>query len=177
MKKYVIDPLHSDISFKIKHLMISSVNGNFSKFNATMESDCDQFSDAKINFQADVDSISTNITDRDNHLKSPDFFDVATFPQITFESLSVSKNDSEYSVTGLLTIKGVSKEITLKGRYNGNDVDAYGQTKYGFELEGMINRKDWGLTFNLEGGRGSLLIGDDVRMMIDVQMLEETVVA
>lgn len=173
MKKFIIDPLHSDIAFKIKHLMISNVNGNFGKFDATMESDCEFFSDAKIWFQADVESISTNITDRDNHLKSPDFFDVATFPHLTFESTSVQKNENDYTIQGNLTIKGVAKEITLKGSYNGNDVDAYGQTKYGFELEGSINRKDWGLTFNLEGGKGSLLIGDEVRLFINIQMMEQ----
>lgn len=173
MKKYIIDPLHSDISFKIKHLMISNVNGNFGKFDATMESDCEFFSDAKIWFQADVNSISTNITDRDNHLKSPDFFNVEEFPHLKFESTGVVKNEKDYTITGNLTIKDQTKEIILKGMYNGNDVDAYGQTKYGFELEGLINRKDWGLTFNLEGGRGSLLIGDEVRLFISIQMIEQ----
>lgn len=172
MKKYIIDPLHSDIAFRIKHLMISNVNGVFSKFDATMESSNEDFTDAKINFNAEVSSISTNITDRDSHLKSPDFFDVENFPLVTFESTSVEKTGNGYIVVGNLTIKGVTKEITLKGTYNGNDVDAYGQTKYGFELEGSINRKDWGLTFNLEGGRGSLLIGDEVRLMINIQMME-----
>jgi polyisoprenoid-binding protein YceI len=172
MKKYIIDPLHSDISFKIRHLMISNVNGSFSKFDATMESDCEFFSDAKISFKADVDSISTNITDRDNHLKSKDFFDVETFPYITFESTSTEKIDDTYKIKGALTIKGVTNEVCLKGVYNGNDIDAYNQTKYGFELEGMINRKEWGLTFNLEGGRGSLLIGDDVKISISIQMIQ-----
>jgi polyisoprenoid-binding protein YceI len=137
-----------------------------------MESDSDDFSDAKIWFQADVNSITTNITDRDSHLKSPDFFDVDNFPHITFESTKVEKKEGKYDITGNLTIKGVAKEIILTGSYNGNDVDAYGQTKYGFELDGSINRKDWGLTFNLEGGRGSLLIGDEVKLLINIQMLE-----
>jgi polyisoprenoid-binding protein YceI len=152
--------------------MISNVNGIFSKFDATMEAGNEDFTDAKIKFTADVASISTNITDRDNHLKSPDFFDVETYPEISFESTLVEKTEDYYTVLGNLTIKGVSREISLKGAYNGNDVDAYGQTKYGFELEGNINRKDWGLTFNLEGGRGSLLIGDEVKLMINIQMLE-----
>lgn len=172
MKKYVIDPLHSDIAFKIKHLMISNVNGIFGKFDATMESDCEFFSDAKISFKADVDSISTNITDRDNHLKSRDFFDVETFPHITFESTSIEKNGELYEINGNLEIKGVTNEVCLKGTYNGNDVDAYGQTKYGFELEGSINRREWGLTFNLEGGKGSLLIGDEVKLIINIQMIQ-----
>jgi polyisoprenoid-binding protein YceI len=172
MKKFIIDPLHSEIGFKIKHLMISTVTGNFGNFNATMESNSEDFTDAKINFTADVNTISTNISDRDSHLKSPDFFDVENFPNISFESTNILKSGDDYEVTGNLTIKDVTLPITLKGAYNGNDVDAYGQTKYGFELDGKINRKDWGLTFNLEGGKGSLLIGDEVRLIISIQMTE-----
>jgi len=170
--KYVIDPLHSDVAFRIKHLMISNVNGIFGKFDATMESESEDFEGAKIWFQAEVNTISTNITDRDAHLKGEDFFDADNFPYITFESSKVEKINDEYTVIGELTIKGVSREVTLKGNYNGNDVDAYGQTKYGFELDGSINRKDWGLTFNLEGGKGSLLIGDEVKLMINIQMMK-----
>jgi polyisoprenoid-binding protein YceI len=170
--RYIIDPLHSDVAFRIKHLMISNVNGIFGKFDATMESESEDFEGAKIWFQADVNTISTNITDRDNHLKGEDFFDADNFPYITFESSKVEKINDEYTVIGELTIKGVSREVTLKGNYNGNDVDAYGQTKYGFELDGSINRKDWGLTFNLEGGKGSLLIGDEVKLMINIQMMK-----
>jgi polyisoprenoid-binding protein YceI len=170
--RYIIDPLHSDVAFRIKHLMISNVNGIFGKFDATMESESEDFEGAKIWFQAEVNTISTNITDRDNHLKGEDFFDADNFPYITFESSKVEKINDEYTVIGELTIKGVSREVTLKGNYNGNDVDAYGQTKYGFELDGSINRKDWGLTFNLEGGKGSLLIGDEVKLMINIQMMK-----
>jgi polyisoprenoid-binding protein YceI len=152
--------------------MISTVTGNFGKFNATMESDLDDFTDAKINFDADVNTLSTNISDRDYHLKSPDFFDTEKYPQIKFESSKIEKSGENYVVAGDLTIKNVSLPITLKGTYNGNDVDAYGQTKYGFELEGKINRKDWGLTFNIEGGKGSLLIGDEVILLISIQMTQ-----
>jgi polyisoprenoid-binding protein YceI len=173
MKKFVLDPLHSDVSFKIKHLMISNVTGQFSNFDATMESESEDFSDAKMWFQADVASINTNITDRDNHLRSADFFDVENHPHMTFTSTSVEKNGDSYIISGDLTIRGVAKPIQLNGRYNGSDVDAYGQTKYGFELEGVLNRKDWGLTFNLEGGKGSLIIGDEVRLNIGIQMMEQ----
>ena len=173
MKKFILDPLHSDVSFKIRHLMISNVSGQFSKFDATMEAENEDFTDGKMWFQAEVSSISTNITDRDNHLKSPDFFDVETYPHLTFNSTSVEKNGEEYTITGDLTIKDVTKEVNLKGRYYGNDVDAYGQTKYGFELEGAFNRKDWGLTFNLEGGKGSLIIGDEVKINVGIQMMEQ----
>jgi polyisoprenoid-binding protein YceI len=172
MKHYKIDPLHTDIAFKIKHLMISNVTGNFNKFDATMEAQSDSnFEDATIFFEADVDSITTNITDRDNHLRSKDFFDVETYPKITFRSTSVKGTGSDYSVEGNLTIKGVTKPVQLKGTYNGNDEDAYGQTKYGFELEGAVKRSDYGLNFNIMGGKGSYVIGDDVKLMINVQMM------
>jgi polyisoprenoid-binding protein YceI len=153
--------------------MISNVNGNFGDFDANMESENENFEGAKIWFQANVSSISTNITDRDNHLKSADFFDAENFPNLTFESHSLKKLENNYEIIGNLTIKDVTNEISLKGFYNGNDVDAYGQTKYGFEIEGAINRKDWGLTFNIEGGKGSLLIGDEVKIFINIQMMEE----
>jgi polyisoprenoid-binding protein YceI len=173
MKKYVIDPLHSDIAFKVKHLMISTVNGCFQKFNATMESSSEDFTDANIWFECDVDSIYTNISDRDAHLKSADFFDAENHPKMNFVSTSVGKNDDgTYVVGGDLTIKGVSVPVELKGTYNGNDVDAYGQTKYGFELDGAIRRDDFGLSFNVAGGKGSALIGNEVKLNISIQMLE-----
>lgn len=172
MIKYIIDPLHSDISFKIKHLMISNVNGNFNKFDAVMETHSeDNFEDASIIFETLVDSISTNISDRDNHLRSKDFFDVENHPKIVFKSTSVKGTGSDYEVIGDLTIKGVTNPVALKGTYNGNDVDAYGQTKYGFELEGSIKRSDYGLTFNIAGGRGSMMVGEDVKLIISVQMV------
>jgi hypothetical protein len=173
MTKFIIDPLHSSIGFKIKHLMISTVNGNFNKFNATMQSPVPiKFDGASIQFEADVDSITTNITDRDNHLKSADFFDAAKFPKLTFKSTNVESSGSHYTVTGDLTIRDVTKPVSLKGTFNGTDVDAYGQTKYGFEIEGQIKRSDFNLNFNIAGGKGSMLIGDDVILMIDVQMME-----
>ena len=174
MKNYIIDPLHSEIGFKIKHLMISTVNGVFTKFNAEMSSpNDDNFEDAVITFDTDVDSISTNITDRDGHLKSADFFDVENFPKITFKSNSVKQSGNNYEIKGDMTIKDVTAPITLVGIYNGNDVDAYGQTKHGFDIEGTISRQDYGLNFNLTGGKGSLIIGNDVKLNITIQMIEQ----
>jgi polyisoprenoid-binding protein YceI len=154
--------------------MISNVNGIFSKFNATMESANEDFVDAKINFSTEVSSISTNITDRDNHLKSPDFFDVEVYPEIKFRSTNIIKrSNTEYIVIGDLTIKNVTRSVSLSGTYNGNDVDPYGQTKYGFELGGEIKRSDFGLNFNVPGGKGSLVIGDEVKLLVSVQMMEK----
>ena len=171
MALYKIDPLHSDLCFKVKHLMISTVSGCFQKFDATMETSKPDFSDAVIKFECDVNSISTNINDRDSHLKSPDFFDMENYPKITFESTKVKKLKDSYVVKGNLTIKDVTHEVELRGSYNGNDVDAYGQTKYGFELEGSINRNDFGLTFNVIGGKGSGVIGQEIKISVSVQML------
>lgn len=173
MATYKIDPLHSDIAFKVKHMMISTVNGCFQKFHATMESSNQDFSDAKITFECDVDSIYTNISDRDAHLKSPDFFSSDEYPKITYTSTSIEKDGEDYIVTGDLTIRGITRPVVLDGSYNGNDVDLYGQTKHGFELTGKINRSDYGLAFNLLSGKGNALVGDEIKLLISIQMLEQ----
>ena len=173
MATYKIDPYHSDISFKVKHMMISTVNGCFQKFDATMESSTEDFSDAKITFECDVDSVYTNISDRDSHLKSPDFFAADDFPKITYTSTSVEKDGDDYIVTGDLTIRGITKPIVLDGSYNGNDVDMYGNTKHGFELSGKVNRADYGLTFNALSGKGNAMVGDEIKLIISIQMLEQ----
>ena len=174
MTTYRIDPLHSFIEFKIKHLMISTVNGSFQSFDATLNSDGDDFANATVTFSADVNSISTNIIDRDNHLKSADFFDAENYPKINFNSTSVEKADgNSYVMHGDLEIRGISRPISLSVEYNGEDEDAYGQTKVGFDMEGKINRKDWGLDFNVAGGKGSLLVGDEVKLNISIQMIKQ----
>lgn len=173
MSTFKIDPLHSDIEFKVKHLMISTVNGRFNKFDATMVSELEDFTDAVLTFEADVDSISTNITDRDNHLKSDDFFSAEKHPKITFKSTEINNIDGgDYVLEGLLTIRDVESPITLKGTYNGNDVDAYGQTKYGFELEGVIKRSEYGLSFNAVGEKGGILVSDEVKLIVSIQMMK-----
>jgi polyisoprenoid-binding protein YceI len=173
MATYKIDPYHSDIAFKVKHMMISTVNGCFQKFDATMESSTEDFSDAKITFECDVDSVYTNISDRDSHLKSPDFFAADEFPKITYTSTSVEKDGDDYIVTGDLTIRGITKPIVLDGSYNGNDVDMYGNTKHGFELSGKVNRADYGLTFNALSGKGNAMVGDEIKLIVSIQMLEQ----
>jgi polyisoprenoid-binding protein YceI len=169
MSKFIIDKLHSEIEFKVKHLMISTVTGRFTDFDAEIISDTDDFTDAQISFDANVDSITTSIADRDNHLKSADFFDVENYPKISFKSTSVTKENDDYNVVGLITIHGVEKEVTLKGNYNGNDVDFYGNTKYGFELRGTIKRSEFGLSFNAVTDKGGLLVSDDVILNVSVQ--------
>jgi len=154
--------------------MISTVNGSFQSFDATLNSDGDDFANATVTFSADVNSVSTNIIDRDNHLKSVDFFDAENYPKINFNSTSVEKVDeNSYVMNGDLEIRGVSRPVSLSVEYNGEDEDAYGQTKVGFDMEGKINRKDWGLDFNVAGGKGSLLVGDEVKLNISIQMIKQ----
>jgi polyisoprenoid-binding protein YceI len=172
MSKFVIDNLHSEIEFKVKHLMISTVTGRFTEFEAEIISDTEDFTDAQITFEANVESITTSIPDRDTHLKSADFFDVENFPKISFKSTEIVKYNTDYHVIGLINIHGVEKEVTLMGDYNGNDVDLYGNTKYGFELRGTIKRSEFGLTFNPVTDKGGLLVSDDVILNVSVQFIK-----
>jgi len=169
MSKFIIDKLHSEIEFKVKHLMISTVTGRFTEFDAEIISDTEDFTDAQITFDANVESITTSIADRDNHLKSADFLDVENYPKILFKSKEIVKYNTDYHVIGLITIHGVEKEVTLMGDYNGNDVDLYGNTKYGFELRGTIKRSEFGLSFNAVTDKGGLLVSDDVILNVSVQ--------
>ena len=171
MAKYKIDPLHSEIEFKIKHLMISTVNGRFGTFDAEMEAERADFADAEIWFECDVDSINTGVADRDAHLRTPDFFDTATWPKIKFVSTGIKHlGGSQYELVGDFTIRDVTNPVTLACTFGGSDIDAYGQAKYGFDLTGTVKRKDFGLVFQAYGGAGSAMVGDDVKLLISVQM-------
>ena len=176
MAIYKVDPAHSNLSFKVKHLMILSVVGGFKKFDLVMESETEDFIDAKIKFECDVNSICTNIKDRDAHLKSADFFDVENWPTITFESTNIQKVEDHYLMTGDLTIKGITKEVQVKCTYNGSDVDHYNLNRHGFEIESLINRSDFDLAFNEVGGKGSNVIGQEVKIMANIQVLEAELV-
>ena len=167
-----IDPTHSEIEFKVKHLVISTVTGKFKSFDATVEANEDTFEGATINFNADIESIETGVTDRDNHLKSADFFDAEKFPKLTFESASFEKvSEGSYKLIGNLTIKDVTKEITLDVDHGGTVVDPYGQTKSGFEITGEINRKEYGLTWSAVTEAGSVVVGDTVKLIMNVQVV------
>jgi len=142
---WVIDPTHSEVQFKVKHLVISTVTGSFKSFEGSVQTEGDSFDGASIQFTADVNSIDTNMEQRDGHLKSADFFDAENFPTLSFASTSfVQKGDDEFTLTGDLTLRGVTKSISLAVNYGGQMVDFYGNTKAGFELTGKINRKDFG---------------------------------
>jgi polyisoprenoid-binding protein YceI len=174
MSTYKIDAAHSEITFKVKHLMITNVTGSFTKFDATMESDAADFSDAKISFEADTASITTHNEQRDGHLKSDDFFAAEKFPKITFKSTSLKKKlDNEYVLTGDLTIRDTTKPIELMVEYGGTMTDPYGQVKAGFEVAGKINRKDFGLTWGAVTEAGGVVVSDEVKLHGAVQMIKQ----
>jgi len=172
--KWVIDPMHSEIQFKVKHLVISTVTGSFKSFEGTAESNGDDFEDAKVSITINTDSIDTNQGQRDDHLKSADFFDAANFPQITFNSTSFKKTgDDQYQLAGDLTIKGVTKQIILDAEYGGSNDDFYGNTKAGFEVTGKISRKEFGLTWGGVTEAGAVVVGDDIKLFINVQFAKQ----
>lgn len=169
MTIWKIDPAHSEVMFKVKHMMISTVTGSFEKFDAQVEAVDDDFKNANFSFSAQAASVNTKNKDRDNHLKSDDFFGAETHPELTFKSQSF---DGEKMV-GDLTIKGVTKEIELDAEFNGTAVDSNGQTKAGFEFEGQLNRKDFGLNWNSITEAGSIVVSDKVRLLVSLQVIKK----
>lgn len=170
-----IDPTHSEVQFKVKHLVISTVTGSFSSFEGSIETEGDgeDFQNAKASFAADIDSISTNNEDRDTHLKSDDFFNAEKYPQLKFESDSFEKvGDQQYKVTGDLTIRDVTKEVELDVVHGGTVGDPYGNTKAGFEITGSINRKEFGLTWNAVTEAGNVVVGDQIKLQLNVQLVK-----
>ena len=170
--KWIIDPTHSEVAFKVKHLVISTVTGYFRKFEGAAESASEDFNPASVTFSLDVNSIDTNQSDRDQHLKSADFFDTASFPSIAFAGKLVNQG-GEYQLQGDLTLKGITQQVTLDVTYGGTVADPYGQTKAGFEIEGKLNRKDFGLTWTAITEAGSVVVSDQVRLQLSVQLVKQ----
>jgi polyisoprenoid-binding protein YceI len=174
LTKWSIDPMHSEVQFKVKHLVISTVSGFFKSFEGSVETEGDNFEHAKVDFSLDINSIDTNQTQRDEHLKSADFFDAAQYPQIKFKSTSFKKTgDDEYELKGDLTIKGITKSITLNAEFGGSADDFYGNTKAGFEITGKINRKEFGLTWEGVTEAGSIVVGEDIKLTINAQLAKQ----
>lgn len=172
--KWVIDPTHSEITFKVKHLMITNIKGEFRTFSASIASSSTDFTSAKAEATIEVESIFTNNTDRDGHLKSADFFDATNHSTLSFESTSFVKTSNEtYKLLGNLTIKGISKEINLDVEFAGINKDPWGNEKAGFTLEGKINRKDWGLNWNAALETGGVLVGEEVKISAELQFVKE----
>ncbi len=173
MATYKIDASHSDIMFKVKHLMITTVTGQFKSFDATLSADKDDFSDATVTFTADINSVDTRSEQRDAHLKSDDFFAAEKYPQLKFVSSAVSKTDDGLVINGDLTIRDVTKPIQLKADFNGVVVDPWGQTKVGFEAEGKIKRKEFGLGWDAVTEAGGVVVSDDVKLQFHVQFVKQ----
>lgn len=173
-ENWVLDPAHSEILFKVKHLMITNVRGEFRKFTAEAVTNGFDFNKASVHVNIDASSLFTNEDSRDAHLKSADFFDVENYKEITFDSTSVNKvYDEEYELKGNLTIKGVTKEVKLGVEFGGINKDPWGNEKAGFSLSGKINRKDWGLTWNAALETGGVLVGDEVKINAEVQFVKQ----
>lgn len=169
--KWVVDPMHSEIQFKIKHLVISTVTGSFKTFSGDVTSAGNDFNNANIHFTVDVNSIDTNQQMRDDHLKASDFFDAKDHPSINFESTSFTKRDGdEYSLKGNLTLRGVTKPVELKVEYGGSEKDQRGNTKHGFEVTGKINRKEFGLVYNALTESGGLALGEEIKLVANIQI-------
>jgi polyisoprenoid-binding protein YceI len=175
-QSWALDPTHSELQFKIKHLMISTVTGQFNEFKASVETDGDEFANAKVHFTATVDSISTNNEQRDAHLKNGDFFDAEKYPVIVFENEKMEKTgEDEYKLYGTLTMHGVSKKIILNAEFGGITKDPWGNTRTGFSVTGKINRLDFGMSFGAVSETGGLLLGDEVKISANVQFVKEAV--
>ena len=171
--KWSIDQAHSEISFKVRHLMISHVKGTFKTFDASIYTIGKDFRTTEVDLWIDASSINTGDTKRDEHLKSPDFFDVENYPKITFEGSGLKDlGDDMYELKGSLTIKGVSRPVTLAVEHGGIMSDPWGNVKAGFSITGKINRKDWGLNWNAALEAGGVLVGEEVKISCDIELLK-----
>lgn len=178
MATWTIDSAHSEIGFKVKHLVISTVSGKFTAFEGKLQGDPDNLEKAKISFSADIDSIHTGNEQRDGHLKSADFFDAANHPKLSFQSTSIKKaGDNEYKVTGDLNIRGTVKPVTLNVEFGGIQDNLYGQTVAGFEITGKINRQEFGLTWSAVTEAGGIVVADEVKLFINAELVKEAVAA
>ncbi len=171
--KWGFDPMHSEIQFKVKHLMITTVTGSFKKYSIEAETEGDDFTTGKVSFTADIDSIDTGNEQRDGHLKSADFFDGANHPQVKFNSTRFEKSGDDYKLHGDLEIRGTVKPVVLNVEYGGIVLDPYGQTKAGFTVTGKISRKEFGLTWNAATEAGQIVVSDEVKINCEVQLVKQ----
>lgn len=171
--KWVVDPTHSEVHFKVKHLVISTVTGTFKVFGGELITENDDFENAEINFSLDATSVDTNQEQRDEHLRGTDFFNAAQYPQITFKSTSFRKNGDDYELLGDLTIKDITKPVKLEVEFGGSATDFYGNEKAGFEIKGKINRKDFGLTWDGITEAGAIVVGEEIKLSINLQLAKQ----
>ena len=170
---WVVEPVHSKVNFTVEHLVISEVDGSFKTFEGKMVASKEDFSDAKITFSVDIASISTDNDQRDNHLKSEDFFYAEKYPKMTFESTSFKKKGNEYELKGNLTLRGVTKPITFSVKYGGQAEDGYGNLKAGFIVKGSLNRMDYGVAWNAKTKQGGWTVGEEVGISVKLEMVKQ----
>jgi polyisoprenoid-binding protein YceI len=172
--KWNLDPSHSELGFKVRHMMITNVSGTFRKFDAKVETYGDDFTSATIDFTADADSITTGNEDRDKHLKSADFFDAARFPELKFASTKLEKKDDEnYVLHGDLTITGVTRPVKVDVEFGGTGKDPWGNERAGFTLTGKISRTDFNLNWNAALETGGVLVGEDVKIVAEIELVRQ----
>lgn len=175
---WAIDPTHSEVQFKVKYLVISTLTGSFNNFSGGATSPSGSFEDAEIHFSLDASSVNTHLAARDNHLRSADFFDTGKFPAISFQSTSFKKVKGDlYHLFGLLTIKGITKPVELDAEFGGLAKDLEGNTKAGFEVSGHISRWEFGLTFNPLTNAGGMVLGEEIKLVASIQLIQEAVSA
>jgi polyisoprenoid-binding protein YceI len=173
MATWKLDKTHTKIQFKVRHLMVSNVVGEFTEFDGTVKSSKDDFSDAKIYFEADINSLTTGNEQRDGHLKSDDFFNAAVYPKLKFVSTEIHKTDEHhYKVNGDMTIRDKTLPITVDVTYNGRD-SMGGNTAAGFEITGKFNRKDFGLRWNAPTEAGGLVVGEEAKIEITAELIQQ----
>ncbi|MFD2444421.1 YceI family protein [Bacillus sp. CGMCC 1.16607] len=174
ISKWALDAAHSSVDFSVRHMMIAKVKGSFNDFNATIEADPTDLTTANIQFTVNLSSVDTRNEDRDNHLRSGDFFDVENHPSMTFVSTTIVKTgDGEYDVTGDLTIRGVTRPETFVVTYEGTGKDPWGNEKVGFNAEGKIKRSEFGLTWNAALETGGVLVGDEIKVSLEIQAAKQ----
>ncbi len=171
---WALDPSHSELQFKVKHLMITTVTGSFTDFTVSATTEGDDFTKSSISFSAKTGSVNTNSEQRDGHLKSADFFDAEKFPEISFKStgFEATSDASEFKLKGDLTIKDVTKPVLLNVEFGGVNKDPWGNLKAGFTLNGKINRTDWGLNWNAALETGGVLVSEEVRLLAEIQLVK-----
>ena len=170
--KWGIDATHSEVQFKVKHLVISMVTGSFKKFSGSVQSEEEDFDGASVSFSVDVNSVDTNQADRDKHLKSPDFFAAEQYPTLGFTGQLKRTSGNDYKLIGPLTIKGTTRPVELAVSFGGIMVDPYGNTKAGFEVNGKINRKDFGLTWSAVTETGGVVVSEEVKLQMNIQIVK-----
>jgi len=169
--KWVVDAFHSSVNFSVRHMMVSRVRGTFHTFDADIKADVEDLTTASIAFRVDVNSIDTHNEDRENHLKSPDFFDAENYPQMTFQSTDIRKSGNDtYEVVGDLTIRGTTRQVPFRVTFEGVAKDPMsGAEKCGFTADGKINRKDFGLVWNVGLETGGVLVGDEIKIDLEIE--------